>query len=197
MSYICAEKSSPNLQFCLIYNSQCLFLEFFLLACQRLVKLFPCEFQSFGFADWPPVLSRALDGCLYHRSPRYSAWAVLFPLPHFFELKILHFSFLKDCISFWITCLCVGVSMWEQGSAGTRRFVRFSGAGVIWLWASPHASWEQNVGPRQEQQELLTAEPSLLPLHISPSAHKAMNFPLRAVLALLTMLDVFIFSYSI
>lgn len=197
MSYICAEKSSPNLQFCLIYNSQYLFLEFFLLACQRLVKLFPCEFQSLALLTDLPSCLGPLMAARITTHPAILLELCCFHFPTFLNWRFCIFLFLKDCISFWITCLCVGVSMWEQGSAGTRRFVRFSGAGVIWLWASPHASWEQNVGPQQEQQELLTAEPSLLPLHISPSAHKAMNFPLRAVLALLTMLDVFIFSYSI
>lgn len=129
MSYICAEKSSPNLQFCLIYNSQYLFLEFFSVILSEVGKVIPMWVSELGFADRPPILSRALDGCLYHRSPHYSAWAVLFPLPHFFELKILHFSFLKRLyfvLNYMSLCGCEHVRAMACRDQKIRQ--------ILWSW---------------------------------------------------------------
>ena len=61
----------------------------------------------------------------------------------------------------WGVCVCVCVlcRCLQRSEDG----VRFPGAGVSYrqLWAIWHGYWDPNLGPLEEQQALLTTEPSL------------------------------------
>ena len=54
-------------------------------------------------------------------------------------------------VSVWMLCICRGV---RAGSPG---------AGFTGICKPPNLCWELNVGALEEQQMLLTAEPSLQP----------------------------------
>ena len=67
-------------------------------------------------------------------------------------------------------CMCAQVGGYVHSKVSVHRVqkegIRSQGAGVAGGCEIPCESWEPNLGPLQEQQGLLTAEPSLQPLNL-------------------------------